>query len=94
MAEGYIHEVATDEIGTAALLLGAGRTKKSDTIDPGVGIWMKKRRGDRVMQGEEIAVFHVNDTRNLEQAKLRFQNSLVLGPEAPKKNPLIYNTIS
>lgn len=93
-AEGYIHEVATDEIGTAALLLGAGRTKKSDTIDPGVGIWMKKRRGDHVMQGEEIAVFHVNDTRKLEQARMRFQNSLVIGPEAPKKNPLIYNTIS
>jgi pyrimidine-nucleoside phosphorylase len=93
-AEGYIHEVMTDEIGTAALLLGAGRTKKSDTIDPSVGIWMKKRQGDYVMQGEEIAVFHVNDAKNLAQAKLRFQNSLTFAPEVPKKNPLIYNTIS
>ena len=93
-AEGYIHEVMTDEIGTAALLLGAGRTKKSDTIDPSVGIWMKKRQGDYVMQGEEIAVFHINDAKNLAQAKLRFQNSLTFAPEVPKKNPLIYNTIS
>jgi pyrimidine-nucleoside phosphorylase len=93
-AEGYIQEIATDEIGTAALLLGAGRAQKSDTIDPGVGIWMKKRRGDYVRQGEELAIFHVNDSKNLEQAKQRFQNSLTLGPAPPRKNPLIYNTIS
>lgn len=92
--EGYIEEIATAEIGTAALLLGAGRARKSDTIDPGVGIWMKKRRGDYVREGEEVAVFHVNDTRNLAQAKLRFLNSLTLGREPAKKKPLIYNTIS
>jgi len=92
-AEGYIKEIATNEIGTAALLLGAGRAQKSDTIDPSVGIWMKKRRGDYVKQEEEVAVFHVNDTKNLEQAKLRFQNSLTLSSEPLKKNPLIYNTL-
>lgn len=92
--DGYINEIATDKIGTAALLLGAGRARKSDIIDPSVGIWMRKRRGDYVNRSEEIAVFHVNDTGNLEQAKLRFLNSLTLGPEPPKKNPLIYNTIS
>jgi pyrimidine-nucleoside phosphorylase len=93
-AEGYIREIATDEIGTAALLLGAGRAEKGDTIDPGVGIWMKKRRGEFVKQGQEVAVFHVNDSRNLEQAKQRFQKSLTLSPDPPKKNPLVYNTIS
>ena len=35
------------EIGIAAMLLGAGRAKKTDTIDPVVGLVMKKRVGDK-----------------------------------------------
>ncbi len=92
--EGYISDVMTNEIGMAALLLGAGRATKADTIDPAVGIWMKKRLGDRVEIGDELAIFYVNDTKNLEQAKSRFTHALVLGDQPPKKNPLIYAKIS
>lgn len=93
-SEGYISEIATDEIGIAALLLGAGRLQKDDKIDPSVGIWMRKRRGDFVKQGEELAVFHVNDTKNLKEAKLRFQEGLTTSPTRPQRTPLIYDTIS
>lgn len=92
-AKGYITTIATDEIGGAAMLLGAGRAKKADSIDASVGIWMKKRIGDNVDKGEEIAVFHVNDTKNIEHAALQFQNALVLEAAPPEKKPLIYSTI-
>lgn len=93
-ARGYITQIATDEIGKAALLLGAGRVRKTDTIDPGVGIWMKKRISDYVDKGEEIARFYVNDDRHLEQAETRFIDAVILAPDPPEKKPLIYNTIS
>lgn len=93
-SKGYVVDMATNEVGTAAMLLGAGRATKADVIDPSVGIWMKKRIGDSVEEGEEIAVFHVNNTKNLEPAKARFINALSLGAEPPEKNPLIYATIS
>jgi pyrimidine-nucleoside phosphorylase len=91
--EGYISEIATDEIGMAAMLLGAGRASKTDIIDPAVGIWLKKRRGDHVARGEQLALFHINNTSRLEQAKQRFLGSLRFGPK-PLVNPLIYSRIT
>lgn len=91
---GYVCKVITNEIGIAALLLGAGRLQKTDSIDPGVGIRMKTRLGDYVGKGETIAHFYVNDRKNLDQAILRFENALLIEKVPPKKNPLIYETIS
>ncbi|MCP4670104.1 MAG: thymidine phosphorylase [Desulfobacula sp.] len=92
--KGYIKQIVTSQIGFSALLLGAGRVKKSDSIDPGVGIWMKKRLGDFVDKNDIVAQFYVNDTKNLEQAVERFENALVI-QESPsdKKTRLIYDSI-
>ena len=92
-ANGYISHIATDEVGGAAMLLGAGRVSKTDSIDTSVGIWMKKRIGDSVDKGEEIAAFHVSDEKNLEHAICQFKNALVLAADPPEKRTLIYNTI-
>ena len=75
------------------MLLGAGRARKTDSIDTSVGIWVKKRIGDNVEKGEEIAVFHVNDAKNLEHASLQFKNALVIAAEPPEQKTLIYDTI-
>lgn len=93
-AEGYIHEIATGEVGMAALLLGAGRATKADRIDLSVGIWLKKRLGDYVQKGEELAVFHINDAKNLEQARARFTRALQLSNEPPAGRVLIHSVIS
>ncbi|MBN2509495.1 MAG: thymidine phosphorylase [Spirochaetales bacterium] len=71
-ADGYVHAMDTAEIGMAALLLGAGRRTKTDTIDPAVGIWMQKRLGDRVETGEILGEFHVNNEAALEESVERF----------------------
>ena len=47
-----IGNMAAAQIGTAAQLLGAGRAKKTDVIDPAVGLIMHKRRGDYLKAGE------------------------------------------
>jgi len=93
-AAGYVTGMAANEIGMAAMLLGAGRARKSDTIDPAVGLWMKKRIGDYVDKGDELAVFHVSDTSRLEEAESRFLRAITLGQEPPGKMPLIYAIIS
>ncbi len=92
--KGYLTEIATAEIGMAAMLLGAGRAHIDDTIDPSVGLWMKKRCGDFTDKGDELAVFYVTDTKNLEQAKQRFISALVFNSEPPGKRDLIYKTIT
>lgn len=92
--KGFIAKTGTEQIGLCAQLLGAGRVKKTDTIDPGVGIWMKARLGDHVEKNDILAEFHVNDTKNLEQALSRFQDAILIGKNPVNKNVLIHDTIS
>lgn len=90
---GDVVEMDTEQLGLSALLLGAGRTKKSDVIDPAVGYWMKKRLGDHVEKGDVLAVFHVNDTRNLKEAVEKFKKALVIGNNKQNNRKLIYKEI-
>ncbi len=92
-AEGYISGIENSDIGISALLLGAGRQKKTDVIDPAVGIWMKKRLGDIVRKGDVLAEFHVNDEKNLRDAIRRFTGAIRITDEKPQNPPLIYAVI-
>ncbi|MGL4403887.1 MAG: thymidine phosphorylase [Fusobacteriaceae bacterium] len=56
--DGYISEIAADEIGRAAMMLGAGRATKEDEIDHSVGIIMKAKVGSRVKKGDKILDFY------------------------------------
>lgn len=90
---GFIQEVDAREVGWVSLLLGAGRLSKEDTIDPTVGITMRKKAGDRVVAGEVLAVLHVNSMENLDEAKQRLSRAFTIGREQPSLPPLIYDVI-
>lgn len=91
---GYIQEILTDEVGMSALLLGAGRMKKSDRIDVRTGLWLNKRRGDYVQKGEELAVLHVTGKSNTNESRKRLVGAYRLGDEQPEALPLIYEVVS
>jgi pyrimidine-nucleoside phosphorylase len=93
-ADGYIGQMQTSRIGISALMLGAGRAQKSDTIDPAVGIWMNVRLGSRVKKGDILAFFHVNETAQLENAVQNFKDALTILDQAPQTHPLIYETVT
>ncbi|MCY7530259.1 MULTISPECIES: pyrimidine-nucleoside phosphorylase [Bacillus] len=57
---GVIAEIVADEIGVAAMILGAGRATKEDDIDLSVGIMLNKKVGDRVEKGESLVTLHAN----------------------------------
>lgn len=59
-AAGFVEGIAADEIGTAAMLLGAGRAAKDSVIDLSVGIVLRKKIGDEVKKDEPIAIIHSN----------------------------------
>ena len=93
-ADGYITAMNTEEIGLAAMLLGAGRAKKEDSIDKSVGIWMKVRLGDEVSAGDPLAEFHINDTKNRDEAITRFTEAVTITDSPEEKPELIYQLIS
>lgn len=79
--DGYIASFDTASIGNAAMILGAGRATKDAIIDHSVGLILKKKTGDRVQKGEDIAVIYYNDDTNVEQCIQLIQKSIVLSNE-------------
>lgn len=61
LEEGWVEELVADEIGHAAMLLGAGRATKESQIDLAVGIVLNKKVGDAVKKGESLMTIHAND---------------------------------
>ncbi|MBC6316077.1 pyrimidine-nucleoside phosphorylase [Listeria grandensis] len=57
---GVVAEIVADEIGIAAMLLGAGRATKEDEIDLAVGIMLRKKVGDKVEAGEPLVTIYAN----------------------------------
>ncbi|SEG50358.1 pyrimidine-nucleoside phosphorylase [Paenibacillus sp. UNC499MF] len=58
--DGIVAEIVADEIGTAAMLLGAGRATKESEIDLAVGLMLNKKIGENVKAGESLVTIHAN----------------------------------
>ena len=92
-ADGYVCHMDAEAIGRAAQLLGAGRSRAEDTVDHSVGILMQKRVGEPVKAGEPLALFYVNEEKNLDQARELFTRAMHLG-EARVERPLVYGLVT
>jgi pyrimidine-nucleoside phosphorylase len=93
-SSGYIQQVAADEIGKAALLLGAGRDKKGDRIDMAVGLEIFAKVGEYVEAGTTIAVIHANDEMKLSQAREFLDRAVQYSATPVEPLPLFYDEIS
>lgn len=60
---GYISNIASEEIGRLSLLLGAGRESKEDKINYDVGIVLNKKVGDYVKKGDILGTIYYNDKK-------------------------------
>jgi len=90
---GYITSINAESIGISAMLLGAGRAKKDDVIDPAVGVVMRKKRGMQVIKGEPVATLHVNNRDNLEKAEQLIRNAILITEQPPQKNEMILGVV-
>jgi pyrimidine-nucleoside phosphorylase len=90
---GFISSMQCEQIGTACVILGGGRERKEDSVDPGVGIVLHKKVGDAVASGEPLATIYYNDER-LDRARQMIATACVIADEAPStKRPLIHRVI-
>lgn len=90
-ASGYVSKLIADNIGKAAMMLGAGRETKDDTIDPAVGVVVHKKLGDKVVKGERIFTIHTNH-KEVEKVTEFLKKSIQYSVEK-KSPPLILDTI-
>lgn len=92
-SEGFIREIDAFKIGKAAMVLGAGRGKKEDSIDSAVGIELNKKVGDWVSKGEPLFIIHSNHPSKTVQAAEILSGAFLLGKKSPEGKPLIYDII-
>jgi len=93
-ASGFVAGTNCEQFGIALAMLGGGREKKEDQIDPAVGLEFHKRIGDRVEKGESLATIHYNADAKLAEATGLIAASYEIGDSARgKSHPLIHRIL-
>ena len=90
---GYIKKIKTEEIGKAAMIIGAGRAKKEDEIDHAVGINIFKKVGEKIAKNEKIAEIYYNNDENVEESKNMILEAFVLTEEKVEKQKAVLKII-
>ena len=78
-ADGYVAGTQCEQLGVACVVLGGGREKKEDTIDPAVGLEFHKRIGDAVKRGEPLCTLHYNASGRLDEARRLVETAYQIG---------------
>ena len=91
---GYVSSIECEQIGTACVILGGGRERKEDSVDPAVGIVLHKKVGDRVKAGEALATIHYNAETRGERARQMISESYEIDEAPPQtRRPLVHRVI-
>lgn len=90
--KGFVKRIHTLAIGNAAMLLGAGRQTKEDSIDPSVGIKIKAKVGDYVEEGEVLALLYSNGKDESKAIQIT-QDSFEIVKEHIDKNSIILGLV-
>ncbi|SMF69875.1 pyrimidine-nucleoside phosphorylase [Paenibacillus uliginis N3/975] len=81
LEDGMVAELVADEIGTAAMLLGAGRATKESEIDLAVGLMLNKKIGDTVKKGDSLVTIHAN-RENVDDVKEKLYANIRISDHA------------
>ncbi len=88
-ADGWVVRMDAEEIGRAAVLLGAGRAVKTDAVDWKAGIVLCRKTGDPVKAGDTVAVLSAETEERLNAGCEAFAGALRYGKERPEEEKLI-----
>ncbi|BCA86811.1 pyrimidine-nucleoside phosphorylase [Enterococcus saigonensis] len=89
---GVVTKLVANEIGIAAMLLGAGRKTKEDEIDYAVGLKLHKKVGDKVEKGESLLTIYSN-TQDVSEVKELLYRNITIG-QTGSEPPLIHDIIT
>jgi pyrimidine-nucleoside phosphorylase len=92
---GYVTAIQCERAGTACVILGGGRERKEDSVDPAVGFVLHKKVGDAVSTGEPLCTIHTNSEALGARAQAMLLESFAIGSAPPRqKRPLVHRVIT
>ncbi len=93
LKSGFIHKINAYQIGYSAMLLGAGREYKGQTIDLAAGLVMKCRVGDFIEKDQPLAILYTNDFSKVEKASTLIAEAIICGDGAAPKTSWILGLV-
>ena len=90
---GYVKKIDAYKIAYGCKLLGAGREKKGDPIDYSVGVFLNKKSGEFVKDGEVLFTIFANDKDKAKSCEEYCNKAYEFNNEKPEKQRYIYEII-
>jgi thymidine phosphorylase len=91
---GFVSAILCEQVGTACVILGGGRERKEDLVDPAVGIVVHKKIGDAVAAGEPLCTVHCHSDAQAAGAIKMLEGSYTISDAVPGHKPaLIHRAI-
>ncbi|MNR50961.1 Pyrimidine-nucleoside phosphorylase [compost metagenome] len=94
-ASGFVHAIEAEQLGIAAMLLGAGRATKEAEIDYSVGVMLSRKAGEHVEAGDVLAVLHVREEdQTTAEVAARVRDAYAIDSERPAARPLLLSVVT
>jgi pyrimidine-nucleoside phosphorylase len=90
---GYVSTIHAEDIGMASNMIGAGRDKKEDAIDPAVGIILEVKVGEKVDAGSVLCRLYYTKEDHVEEAADRVEDAFRISGQKPDERELILEVV-
>jgi pyrimidine-nucleoside phosphorylase/thymidine phosphorylase len=90
---GYISAIEAEDIGRASTLLGAGRDRKDDRIDPAVGVILEVKSGEKVDAGAVLCRLYYTGEEHVEEAAELVEGAFRVSSQKPESRELILEVV-
>ena len=90
---GYVSSIDAEDIGIASNMIGAGREKKDDSIDPAVGIILEVKMGERVEAGSVLCRLYYTKEDHVEEAADMVEDAFRISAQKPDERELILEVV-
>jgi len=92
--DGVVAQVEPRAIGRGITLLGGGRSRVEDTVNPAVGFVITARPGDIVHAGEPLATVFASDRNGVDGGLAVLRGAIRIGDEAEPPLPLVSHRVT
>jgi len=90
---GYVTAIQSEQVGTACVILGGGRERKEDSVDPAVGIVIHKKVGDTVSTGDALCTIHCHSDAQAARARRLLEECYEFSAVPPAHRPSLIHRV-
>ena len=90
---GYVSRINAQDIGLSSNMIGAGRDKKEDSIDPAVGIILEVKMGEKVDAGSVLCRLYYTKEDRVDEAADVVEDAFHISSQKPDERELILEVV-